>query len=574
MNMVTHERDMRSRLENNEPERINLQIRSFVDRLQGYNSTLPPERQHLERDYEFLGSFFSNFIRDRNSRAEEVNSPGYEKVLELANSLFPMTAFSVMCMDGRVKLIHVFGFSAGIGSSIRVPGGLLKEFVRGREGKLMLADHSNFAELLNGALEKNNALAEIFDSHWGCAARKNEETARGGQPEDAGLYSDVVHKKEMVSATKAYLGKKEHGNNMQVVFAQTTFNPLTGFLYMGLETNKALKLAKDFAKEKAANNVRNPESAVPVYSKEVMKLLVEKGLIISTGQLIGNEIIKEKLDQSFFNVNWKRDYIKTAEQFWKGIANIKEDLLPIFKQSLKTIYPELSHEDAKTEKELEEKAMLLLCNTYNAYLHNRSHVEVEYLSIPDEEYESKGHYEYDHHSEEGIKVSEGGYPPYEIPMFVIFSGDLQNVPSGIEMASGIVRENRLKGRVKDSSGIYHGLEDFATAPVPVVMQEIIRDVRLTIEDWRVLEEADWSDLSNNWDTMSQHDFALYLQKKGKFSIALANGIENLRVKMKTVFDPNAPTAAHLIDQYKVVLPLICDQDRMTHAIIPFVKLGY
>lgn len=556
-------------------ERISGQVTSFVDALRNYNSTFPSQRQHRPEDYKFLKIFFSDFINDRNHRADEVNSPEYKKVLEIANSLLPMTPLGVMCMDGRVKLIHVFGFSAGIGSSIRAPGGLLKEFVRGREGRLTLADDSNFAELLDEALRRNDALVEIFDSHWGCAARKNEETARGGQPEDAGLYSDIVHKKEMVSAAKAHiLEEKESFGKHQIIFAQTTFNPLTGFSYMGLETDKALRRAKDFVKNKARKNGINPESAVPVYSKEVMGSLVGDGLIISTGQLIGNDIIKEKLDQNFFNISWKRDYIKTATQFWKGVSNIKDDLLAIFKQSLKSIYPELSHEDKRTKKELEEKAMLLLCNTYNGYLHNKSHVEMEYLSIPDEEYESKGHYEYDHHSEEGIKVSEGGYPPYEIPMFVIFSGDLQNVPSGIEMASGIVRENRAKERIKDSSGTYSNSEEFATAPVPVVMQEIVRDTRLTEQDWKVLEETNWSDLPVDWDTIAQVKFAVYLQKKGKFSIALANAVENLRNKMRAVFDPNAPTAAHLIDQYKVVLPLICDQDRKTHAIIPFVKLGY
>lgn len=555
-------------------ERINAQVDSFVDSLRTYNSTFPLERQHRPEDYKFLRSFFSDFISDRNHRADEVNSSEYKKVLEIANSLLPMTPLAVMCMDGRVKLIHVFGFSAGIGSSIRAPGGLLKEFVRGSEGKLTLAKDSNFAELLDEALRRNGALAEIFDSHWGCVARKGEEIARGGQPSDAGLYSDIVHKKEMVSAAKTHiLEEKEDFGRHQIIFAQTTFNPLTGFSYMGLETDKALRRAKDFAKNKKSGK-GSPESTAPVYSKEVMKSLVEDNLIISTGQLINNEIIRRKMDENFFNISWKRDYIKTAKQYWKGVSSIKDNLLPILKQSLKSVYPELSHEDAKTKKELSEKAMLLLCNTYNAYLHNKSHIELEYLSIPDEEYESKGHYEYDHHGEEGIKVSEGGYPPYEIPMFVIFSGELQNVPSGIEMASGIVRENRSKRRIKDLSGNYSSAEEFAVAPVPVVMQEIVRDNRLTEQDWKVLEETDWSDLPTDWDTIAQARFAVYLQKKGKFSIALANAVENLRNKMKAVFDPNAPTAAHLIDQYKVVLPLICDQDRKTHAIIPFVKLGY
>lgn len=555
------------------PERINGQIQSFIDGLEGQNSKFPPERQHPQEDYSYLRYFLPAFVADRNKRASEVNSPEYKEILDKVDKVLPMTTLSVMCMDGRVKFIHVFGFSAGIGSSIRVPGGLLKEYVRGEDGNLKLDEDSNFADLLDGALNKNGSLAEVFDSHYGCAARKGEEASRGGSPEDAGLYSDVLHKREMVRATRKYI-LENHGDSKQVALIQTTFNPITGFLYMGLETDAALKYAQEFAEKKAESEGKDPDKAVTVYSKEVLRALIEEDLIISTGTLVDTPAIREAFDKHFFAVSWKKNYVDTARRFWSNLSEMKESLLPIFERSLTSVYPELALGDKKTKKELQERAVLLICNAYNAYLHNNDHSELEYLAMEDEVYEEQEHYEYDSHIEEGVKVSEGGYPPYEIPMFVIFSGDEENMPSNIELASGIVRDNRLKKRVVDASGSYTDSQEFAKAPVPVIMQEIIRDPRLTKADWEELENIDWSDMPSNWDEMTQEEFARYVEKKAKLSNSLANGLGRLRNKMAKVFDRNSATSAHLIDQYKVALPLVCDQDRETHAVIPFVKLGY
>jgi hypothetical protein len=564
-------------------ERIGGQITGFINLLESYNGKLPAERQRCPEDYAYLRNFFPDFVSDRNARAEEVNTDEYKETLKVAEKLLPMTPFSVMCMDGRVKPIHVFGFSAGVGGSIRVPGGLLKEFFRGKDGELALDGKSNFAELLAEALKRNSSsLAEIFDSHYACAARKGEEQSRGGIPDDEGLYSDVLHKKEMVQATRKFILENYDGDSTQVALIQSSFNPITGFLYMGLETDAALAFAREEAGrkevEKAAAEGRAPETAVPAYSKDVLAKLIDEGKIISTGALIDHPLIRKAFDDHFFAVSWKNNYVDTATRFWTGLSEMKDDLLPLFEDSLKRIYPELAIANKKTKKELEERAMLLMSNAYNAYLHNSDHSESAYLAMDDHAYEKEKHYEYDAHIEQGIKISEGGYPPYDIPMFVIFSGDEDNMPANIELASGIVRDNRIKGRVDYEKAGYGCAEDFAKAPVAIVMQEIVRDTRLTEADWETLEQIDWGDLPDKeWDKMTPAEFANYLAGKGTdrpISLTLANSLENLRRKMAKIFDKNSVTSAHLIEQLKVVLPVICDQDRKTHAVIPFVKLGY
>lgn len=547
-------------------DEVRTQISDFVKLLEEYNGVLPSQIMRSSQDYKFLRNFFTEFVIDRNSRAEEVKSKEYRRVLEKAHKILPMDTQSVMCIDGRVKMIHAFGFSADIGNAIRKPGGILKEFIRGKDGQLKLDQDSIFAQQLESAISRGKFLAEIFDSHYLCAARRREEMQGGKNPKDGGLFSDVLHKKEMVGATKEYvLGKKFDIHSLFLI--QTTFNPITGYMYMGLETDRAINYAKNFAKESG--------NGLPVYSKNVIKALVEDGLIISTGILKENKTARSMFDKYRFHISWKRDYVNSADRFWGGISEMKNILIPIFKENLISIYPELSGDDDYSKRELEERAILLLANTFNAYLHNAEHSEDEYLNIQDDEYEGQHHYEYDTHREEGVKISRGGHPVYDIAMLVIDSEDKENMAADLEFGAGIVRENRLLGRISDSSKTYKNPDEFAVAPVPVVMQEIITDSRLSGEDWEILKNIDWSGLQDlPWDSWTSTEFAQYLEMKALLPNSIANAIDRLRINMFTIFDRRSQSASHLINQLKVALPVICGPDRETHAVIPFVKLGY
>lgn len=159
-------------------------------------------------------------------------------------------------------------------------------------------------------------------------------------------------------------------------------------------------------------------------------------------------------------------------------------------------------------------------------------------------------------------------------MFVLNDGNIATLSQDIELASGIVRANRADGRVADRWNLYEGPADFTKAPVPIVIQEIVRDDRLTKEDWKALQVIDWSDLYTiPWNTMTDRQFDSYLEKKGKLTQSLANAIKKIRTKLITLYDPQVATSSHLIDQYKTILGIVCDTKRRTHAIIPFVKLG-
>jgi hypothetical protein len=546
--------DVRQLSESKEGSLISRKINEFIDLLQEYNQHRLMPRQ--EKDYMFLRNFFHLFIEDQNRRAKEVASKDYQNILKLAKRQFPHKPYWVLCVDGRVLVILAYGATADIDDSVRVPGGMLREFVRGTDGKMFLRSESNFARLLVKALNSSSTgrIIEIFDSHIGCAARLVEEQGKGKYPKDSGLLADVHHKKQMVTATQKFV--KEHFSDKHVICIQTSFDPHTGFLYMGLETPRAMEYATARGRE---------------YTTEILSQLSAKGLIISTEQISSEPEVYKILQKFDFKLAWKHAYVQSAVKFWTNVSRMKKLLFPILKNRLIAIYPYLASSDELSREELETRLILLLLNIYSGFLEN-VHPEIEHkqLNLADAH-----QYAYGVHEEEGMKVTEGGFPPYEISMFTVFSLDEVNLPANIELACSLVRNNQKEGRVKDRFGIFSNPIEFAHSPVPVVMQEIVRDERIGGEDWQSLFKIDWSDLPQiPWERMSREEFDEYLQTKGKIQQSLALSIQRLRHKMQIVWDPDHAISHHLINQDEVILPILSDRGRYIHAVIPFVKLGY
>ncbi|MDP3941751.1 MAG: hypothetical protein Q8Q49_05600 [bacterium] len=531
-------------------KRLNAQVTLFITSLQEYNKKRQ-SRQPAE-NYRFLRDFYVRFFADRNKRATEIESTQYAEVKTLANMQFSAPTLWDLCMDGRVLAILVNGASSGVGSSLRVPGGILREFVRGTDGNLKLIESSNFAKLLERAFYRygTDTIYEVFDSHIGCSARKAEELAHGYNALDSGLFADVVHKQEMGMATNDFVRRK-FGHKKRAVTIQTSFDPHTGYIFMGLETKKALSYAEKHGK---------------LFTTEILEDLLQSGTIISAAALAGGDKIGSIFQSHLFDLDWRGNYIESAKSFWKNIASMKKNVLPMITPQLIVMYPNLNRSKEGRE-EIEERAVLFLTNAYSGFLNNKHGYS---LSGP---HKSSEHYPYGVHREEGVKVSEGGYPPYAISMFVVFSLDKKNLPAHIELASTLVRNNRREGRVFDRSGTFKDPVRFSEAPVPVVIQGVVRDT-VANQEWEEATQIDWSDLPSNWDSMNASDFYTYLQSKGQISIALANGINRLREKMTVLYDPDNPTSSHLVEHYKVALPVIVGKNRRNYFIVPFVKLGF
>jgi hypothetical protein len=535
------------------------QIDQLIDSLEAYNKKLPHPRE--SKNYIYLRQFFKNFIRDNNNRATEVESDEYKKVRKFADSLLPVKIFWNLCIDGRVRSVLLHGASAGVGSSIKEPGGIIREFVRGSDGQLTLKEDSDFAHYLDRAYTMNNldAVSEVFDSHLGCAARLQEERLKGREPGDSGLYADVSHKLQMAQATGRYVAQR-FGNDKRIHLIQTSFDPQSGFMYMGLE----LKNAHDVAS-------KNGKS----FTEAVLMSLVKDNKIIFTGDMVQDEKIKQLFEKHLFTPDWKSNYVYTANEFWKAIAALWEPLHPIFAKKVKSVFPDFEERKKDTQEALDTRIFLLMTNAFSGFIHNK---------IPSVHYDSAGPhnepmagsvhtYPYGVHDEQGIRVSEGGYAPYKISMFTVFSHSEASLPANIELAATLVRNNRREGRVHDQSGIFNDAQEFAEASLPMIVQEIVRD-DITDEEWKALAAIDWSDLPSNWEAITDDEFFDYLKTKEMNRFDVGIGINNLRKRMALLYYPYYAISSRLIEHYTVPLPVVADTYKRNWLVMPFVKLGF
>lgn len=532
-----------------------LQIDRYITTLEKYNRKLPHPR--AKNNYPFLRDFIKYFIEDQNARAIEVGSLEYQKIKEVANKMFPVRTLWNLCVDGRVLAILMHGACAQVGSSVRVPGGILREFVRGEDGQQKLREDSDFAKLVKNALEKSstNILAEVFDSHLGCAARQEEELLKGKVQSDFGLQADVSHKMQMAKATTEFVNNT-FGQEKQLVVILTSFDPHTGFLYMGLETDAAFLFAQKH----------------DGYTRDVFKQLVASSKIISTEVLAQEPLVRSVFEKYAFSLDWKEDYIKSARSFWGSIAAMRKTLLPHFHRKIAVIYPRLRSDDRLGKIELEERAILLLTNAFSGYLHNLERKSQKDVS-KQEPHAHTTFYPYGVHKEEGVKVGEGGYPPYHSSIFSVFSFEEKNLPYHVQLAALLVRTNRREGRVTDRFGYFHNPIIFAQASLPIIVTEVVRDP-LTSDQWQKLSATDWSDLPENWDTISDDLFFAYLHTKGIFHMGVALAVNNLRKKLAVLYEWYNPTSSRITEQYGVAFPVIVSRNRRVHLLVPFVKLGF
>lgn len=537
------------------PAHISKQISHLLQLLESYNKKLPKDRQNQKDDYAFLKDFFIRFIDDQDTRSKEISSKAYQELEKVIGSNFSMTPLWILCIDGRVLTILMHGMSAP-DNSLRVPAGSLRDFVRDTGGKLMLLKTSSFAELLKDAFLTQDYIAEIFDSHTGCAARRYEESTKGFTDlVDDGLYSDVLYKKEMALATEKYVDEQFH-EKKTVVTVQTSFDTHTGFMYMGFETEYCLEYAR-----KAA------DQDFPVFSFEVITALVEKKKLFSTEEFVNNPIVREQFEKYEFQLNWKHAYLKSGQNFWSAVRTMKPILFPMITKVLVHVYPNLK----KDSREMELRAMLLLTNAFSGYLNNQTSSEAMYMGPLDFH-----RYPYGVNMEECVKISEGGYSPYEISSASVYSGQAKNhLPSRVEYGSAQVRANRGRSEfpIVDRSKTFSDRDDFVRAPVPIIVQEIVHE---EFDDavWDRLSKIDWSDLPTNWSILEDLEFLEYLEEKGIDESGILLAINNLRKTMCVLYNFERRTSTQMIEQHLVILPYVTDSKRYSRFVVPFVKLGF
>lgn len=559
-------------------EGLSTQVRRGLEYFMGLHDSTSLKQE----DRTLISSLMKRVLISRTKRASEISTSDYLKVIDLLmtpkenGGIFNSpNLFGIDCIDGRVLPVFVAGIIAKFGGMIRIPAGDLTE-IKKRSGITELIEGSNFAKRLDEAFKnrKTNKITQIFDSHMYCAAREKDENVHSRYPTDHGLYADVKRKKEMAGATIKYIEKQNNGRTVSPI--QLSFDPRSGYIYMGLETDGAMKEA-----EKHGNVFfdESEEAAKKGENFNLLKKMAHDGDILSTELLSKDPDVRTILDQHrLTEIDWENHYSRTAINFWGKIAKLqKTSLYTTLKIKLAAVY----QKDIKNSlsgigrSEIEDRATIVLANLFGTYCLTKGGAK----PFPHKE-----------HKEQIGVASEGGYGPFpEIPSFAINIHDENNLSTNARLAYDIILSNRKKGNVPTR-------ED---APVVIMVEHIIR-TGTKDPIWKILNNADLQkqlrtlpDIpyhGKNWLDWSDAEFQNVL--KSNFNIKdqkIAQELNELRLAMIALYKrvPNKSgdplkdeSLFRLFPQFKaekdnrprlILLPVLADQNRSVQAIIPFIK---
>ncbi|GEM_PF-1217868 len=527
------------------PDELDIQLDYHCNILGELNRRSHEPRPNFTRELEFLRWAFASFIASRNSRIQELRSDDIRHVNEIKDSLLPYRGFYFwLCVDSRVGA-KAYGFHR---RALRFPAGETNEFYSDSlTGSLSIHQNSRIAQIILKELEDPNTqvLAEVIESHLECAKRAEIEGQLHVRSfEDFGLYYDIVRKRAKVQALNKLLFELFAGKKRLFV-THTSLDPENGYCYLGLE-----------------QCLRDPLAIQYGFTRQVLENFVREGKIISTQELVNGDhapAIKAKFHQYRFAIDFANDYVTSTVQLWEALRDMADDLVPIFERAISHVYP--STNTGAYPNELRQRAVLLLANSFTAYLLNLC----------------EGGYPYREHKEEIIAVTyNGDRGPFGI--MIPFSND----PSSPELGDDIfftdylVRQNRAHDRMTpDTREVANALgfsrEEFVKACVPLVLFERVKQVHPDMQD---IQRANWSDLLGvPWGSKS-FDFEGYLMNKfGGITRVTSNAIMDLHKRMSTLYAPGTRAVKRLWAQDTVPLPVIADADRRVLGIVSFNRIG-
>ncbi len=504
------------------PDSLRFQLEKFFEKL---NS----KKIISTKDLKYLKEFVPELIAERNARGNDIESPEILRAAMLANNLLPYPPYGLLCIDGRVTLTSKFGIFGGMkGGAIQLPAGDPLEFIRSENGELSLVENSNIAKQIHKVIKMNGDIAEILDSHTGCAAKKASEIGLGHYTKDDGVLQDVLRKKAVGEALKRHVKKNYPGK--KAVIIQGSYDPQTGFSYTGLESEFALEYAQKHHG----------------FTQETLNKLVEKGKIIST-QKIAEEfksIFKDKVSKFNPKPDWINAYKETALQFWQTLASMEKTILPRIIKKIKSSYGK----KIKDKNELKMRAVLILANSLSGFCANK----------------------FPHHEESFVSVTSRDYSPFSKMGFRVYDADFVSLARNVVFASGIVRANRVKTLALPS--YYKSKEDYAASPVVAVVKEIFK-VPMHEGRWEKMQRINWDCLKKaEWLTLSDREFLRLIAENNPditIGVTFSEALLNLREKVKILYDWREPSAQQILNGNLVILPVICDKSRRFQLIVPF-----
>ncbi len=509
------------------------------------------------------------FVDSRNRRLLELESPEIAEADQIKEKLFQYGRPStVSCVDGRVLPKLTAGLT---GHATRTPAGDVADVVPvydefgNKDSELV---EGEFSKILNNRFEKQDVLVEMLDSHVecgaGCAnyahnhsinveaikveAKNNKDDERKIHEIFAkALLADVLRKKEIARALENYVEEK-YGQDKKIVSVQYSFDPDSGYSYMGLEKDECLKIR---------------EVQKSGYSMEVLGRLSEEGKILSS-ETIAKEFATIFQD-NYFDVDYEAKYQDSTLKFWKNMEKMSVDLLPKLLNKLKHVFPKI-----KDEKELNDRAIFMLASAYNTYLHTH------------QEDGSNKHFPYKQHVESVISVTRSEKGPFDrAQAFSVFPNS-PDIGSQILFMDGLLRGNRRANR--DSGPAKKAREilfkdndqDFINTTVPVMFFE--RLAGLNEAEVKRVQSVDWSDLATgtDWYNMSTEEFENYMEMKmGSVDARTFRMVNTLRKRAKEMFGGNSVLKQDMMLTGRLTpVFILSGPHRENVALFPFMIDGY
>ncbi|MBI4253263.1 hypothetical protein HY623_03770 [Candidatus Uhrbacteria bacterium] len=514
------------------------------------------EAQRDPRAYAMTHYKLIQWFATREARFQEMQSEDIKNAESLQRELYPRgIPKGSICIDVRVSLKLLAGLHEG---SFRTPAGDNDiDFLPSEKpgDSLFVQSGGEFAKMLDRAFASQDVVIEILDSHSGCAAARSrvQEKIRVS-PADNGLRDDVLKKKRIARAMTEYCVVNHPGK--YVIPIHTSFDPHSGFLFMGLEKNEVI------------NDARVVQNG---YTEPLLHELASEGKIISTQLLLDDPHIRALLSTYFFDMDLACRYAHDTLRLWTKLQGMSHDALPLIEKKLTAVFPELKSEGKSEERK--ERALILLTNTFIAFLHNYH------------DDDSKKPYPYGVHDESVIVITRSEKGPYAAAR--AFNDDPRSpkISEVIIFEEGIIRDNRTRGDMsepeKNAVRALYGADgrEHVGNPVLVFFFERIEngDEQPSPELVHKLRSADWSTLSatNDWMTMSKYQFFSSLDSiVAGIPEHIKKLINTLRERAIELYRPGQSATEGLLSGRLIPVWTLAGPNRETIALFPFMAKGY
>lgn len=520
--------------------------RNYLDefsRIFARDSSLPEMR--------YLGFLVSEFVRTRNDRVTNIDSPNMKEATNIMNGLFPLPVESFLpclCIDGRVLSETVFGLP---NMASRTPAADIPDALLLHTGELYLAE-GDFTDRIRHLVRRFGKAVILLDSHTHCAAKaKEKESALGIPVPDGGLLDDVRRKKLIADALLSF-AEREYGaeGRRKVLVIQTAFDVHSGFLFMGLE------------QESIARNSTVPSGG---FTEAVVERLSREQSILSTRLLAeeGGILYRESLGlrDSIGRIDLEGDYSGSLLRLWKGVSMVSKESV----REVRRVVDRLFSGSGEGTEMNEIRTCLAVANALLSSVLN-----------------GQESYPYRDHRETVVVVTNRARGPYgtasPFPVNEYANGGMAMLSFVVGFAASIVRGNRLKRQFPEgeraSIESYFGSDSdtFVKSPVPVFLSERV-DEEVSETLIRSLSAIPWKEIS--WADVSRDEFAVFLRKSVPgISYEAVRGVERLRARALEMYRPGFSATGNLLSGQLALISALRTKSGKVVAVFPFVFSGY